>query len=58
MMTHSTAADALAWKSARRASKSSTDAQTSLCGFSYPDDRFQAIAWIIISDLWYGTSSS
>ncbi len=33
----------------RRASKSSTDAQ----GFSYPDVRFQAIKWGIISDRWY-----
>ena len=37
----------------RRASKSSTDAFASLSGFSYPDVRFQAIKWVIISDLWY-----
>ena len=37
----------------RRASKSSTDAQASLSGFSYPDVRFQAIKWVIIVDLWY-----
>ena len=37
----------------RRASKSSTDAFASLSGFSYPDALFQAIKWVIISDLWY-----
>jgi hypothetical protein len=37
----------------KRASKSSTDAFASLCGFSYPDVHFQAIKWGSVNDLWY-----